>query len=280
MLDKIYIPTLGRIHRQTTYNLLPEKYKKIAHLVVQPHEYEETCKLYPNVICLPEHVKGITNTRKWIIERATNSYYAMIDDDVEFLRRHVNRSTGKKPEGTKSKTPFTEQDFDDLFDVAVTKWFNNGVTVAGIEYYETFPAKKSERQFGMITQCFFIDGHKLPAEKLDWSLEYSEDHHFILQVLQLGLKTRLSDDFLRKNKVWTEGGCQAQGRTIDTDIAARQALVDAYPGIVEWTGKDRKHQNGHMEPTIRINWKKCYQQSQTKKLSNLDKNLEVSQSAH
>ena len=38
MIEKIYIPTLGRVEEQKTYNDLPDKYKERVIMVVQEHE--------------------------------------------------------------------------------------------------------------------------------------------------------------------------------------------------------------------------------------------------
>lgn len=263
MLEKIYIPTLGRIHNQITYNNLPEKWRRITHLVVQPHEYEQAKLLYPNVVCLPETVKGIANTRKWIIDYAGNSYYAMMDDDMYFLRRNINRQTKKKLEGRPSKEPLTEEDYDDMLGDMVTRWFTDGVTVGGLTYYAMFPKDFDEKDHGIIIQCFFINGHTLPREKLDWSVPYGEDHHFVLQVLKMKLKTRITDKYLFKSKEWADGGCQDQGRTAETDRLAHEMLIQKHPGIVEWTGRTRKHSKGHTQGIIRINWKKCYNYSES-----------------
>jgi|688.fasta_scaffold199862_2 hypothetical protein len=258
MLEKIYIPTLGRLHNQVTYNNLPQRWKDITYFVVQPHEYELACSLYPNVLCLPETVKGIAKTRKWIVETAGDSYYAMMDDDIDFLKRNINRETKKKIDGLPSKEKLTEEDFEDLLDKTVNRWFNEGVTVGGLTFHAMYPKDFDEKDFGIIIQCFFVNGSNIPREKLDWSIEFGEDHHFILQLLKMKLKTRVSDKYLISSKEWAPGGCQEQGRTPDSDRKEHLKLIEAHPGIVEWSGKTRKHSKGHDHAVIRINWKKCY----------------------
>ena len=41
MIEKLFIPTLGRVNNQKTYNNLPEKWQKKTYLVVQDQEYDE-----------------------------------------------------------------------------------------------------------------------------------------------------------------------------------------------------------------------------------------------
>ena len=58
-IDKIYIPTLGRVDNQITYNTLPDFLKKITYLVIQDQELSEIKKNYPdaNLIRLPNEIK-------------------------------------------------------------------------------------------------------------------------------------------------------------------------------------------------------------------------------
>ena len=52
MIDKIYIPTLGRVGNQQTFDNLPSFVQDISVLVVQPQE-QELHKGYP-ILVLPE----------------------------------------------------------------------------------------------------------------------------------------------------------------------------------------------------------------------------------
>ena len=54
MIEKLYIPTLGRVNNQKSYNGLPEKWKRKTYLVVQDQEYNEYdfCRPRPASILL------------------------------------------------------------------------------------------------------------------------------------------------------------------------------------------------------------------------------------
>ena len=45
-MEHLIIPTLGRIHKQKTYNNLPDKWKAKVKFTVQPHEVDEMRDIY------------------------------------------------------------------------------------------------------------------------------------------------------------------------------------------------------------------------------------------
>ena len=68
MINKIYIPTLGRSHNQITFDSMTPNAQAVTTLVVQPKEKH----LYPKypIVVLPDNDIGITATRKWIYDYA------------------------------------------------------------------------------------------------------------------------------------------------------------------------------------------------------------------
>lgn len=266
-LQAIYIPTLNRLHKQITWDGLPEKWKAITHLVVRPHEFEQAKTICPQAVCLPKTVTNIAETRRWIIEHAGVTKYAMIDDDMKFWRRHCDRSTLKKS-AEKSNTPFTTADYDELFGEVVPRWFGEDVVIGGIHPKGKPPAKTDELKFARITGVFFINGALLP-KNIDWSVPHAEDVHLVLQVLKSGGKTRCSDVFLQDSEYWSEGGCSSAGRTPEADRKSLQRLVDLHPDVVKFgdtyvvnTGafKDAPFENVR----VKISWKKAYESSLNK----------------
>lgn len=266
-LDAIYIPTLGRLHKQITWNGLPDKWKNIAHLVVRPHEYEEAKKICPQAVQLPQSVKNIAETRKWVINHAGNTKYGMIDDDMTFWKRHCDRATLKK-NSDKSNTPFTDEDYDELLGEVVPRWFREGVAVGGIHPKGKPPAKTDELEFARITGVFFLNGALIPRD-LDWSVMYAEDIHFMLQILKRGLKTRCSDVFLQYSEYWSAGGCGLAGRTPDADKKSLERLVELHSDVVKFgdtylvnTGAFKE--NPFENRRIKVSWKKAYLSSLNK----------------
>jgi hypothetical protein len=79
-LQRIYIPTLGRVDKQVTYSNMPDWVKDITYFVIQPHEEEIFRKTYPNsnIKVLPLKIKGIARTREWIINELNVSLLSII----------------------------------------------------------------------------------------------------------------------------------------------------------------------------------------------------------
>ena len=71
------------------------------------------------------------------------------------------------------------------------------------------PNKKEDIEFQKISQVYFINGNKITPNKIKWDIQFSEDIYFILQLLELGNKTIVSDKYLYRhpNGYFSEGGC-------------------------------------------------------------------------
>ena len=116
MIDRIYIPTLGRVDKQITWESLPDFLKEITVLVVQPKEKD----LHGDkpILVLPDNDIGICKTRKFIYEYANsrNQRYGVFDDDLTFLKR---RPKGNRP----VKVEMSNDDWRELIETT-DKWFD------------------------------------------------------------------------------------------------------------------------------------------------------------
>lgn len=233
-LQRIYIPTLGRIEKQITYDNMPDWVKDITYIVIQPQEEAQFRKRYPNsnIKVLPQEIKGICATRQWIINDGGDDCYGMIDDDIIFWKRNVDRSTGKK-NADKSNEPITSEDWKEMIQWVETKW-NDGYAIAGNRKKGLPPNSKDDMEFGKLVQSFWINGSKLYRDKIEWTIEFVEDVHFILQVLSMGGKTVVSDKYLFDcDDYGNEGGCQMTGRTAQINLDAMLKLASLYPNIIK-----------------------------------------------
>lgn len=256
---KIYIPTLGRVDNQMTYDNMPDWVQQNTFFVIQPKEESAFRKHWPdsNILVLPENDCGITNTRKFIVEYAADTKYLMIDDDIVFWKRNVDRETGKK-NADKSKSPFTSEDWVSLLEWAESK-LDSGYTLAGNRAITLPPKTKDDIEFSRIMQVFFIDGSKLYRDKLQWILESSEDIHFTIQVLQMGGKVVTSDKFLYACEDYhSDGGCKLSGRTSDSSLKDINTLAAMYPKIIEMQDEfvELKNEFTHQKHTLHL--KKAY----------------------
>ena len=89
MVEKLYIPTLGRVNNQKSYDGLPDKWKRKTYLVVQDQEYDEYEGFY-NVIRLPKRLSGeygrCSNAKAYIITELDNDcMYGILDDDLNYV---------------------------------------------------------------------------------------------------------------------------------------------------------------------------------------------------
>lgn len=80
---KIYIPTRGRMEKQTAWNRLPKRWKKHAILVCPINEVSEHARKGRTVVGCP--AEGIAPTRDWIVGHAHKNGHSrilMLDDDI------------------------------------------------------------------------------------------------------------------------------------------------------------------------------------------------------
>lgn len=268
-LSRIYIPTLGRVEKQTTYNGMPRWVQRMTYLVIQPHEEEAFRKKYPdaNLLVLEDHIKGIAATRHWICERAGNSCYGVMDDDLTFWKRNIDRVTRKKT-APLSNEPFAEETWIEFFDTA-NRWFREGVGLGGCYQKGQIPKETEEKRFGKFTQCFFINGSLIDRKNLDWSLKWGEDIHFVLQCLRMGVETRISDKYLlRAPEFWSEGGCSQEGRTLDKDIECMKWLQNYWgEDIIKIVEKRYAPSGRYGQQTVgmKIRWMKVYNKYNSKR---------------
>ena len=107
----IAVPSKGRAGKTTTQKILPNAVFFVPESEV--HQYEG---LYKNVVSVPISVKGITQTRNWILKNTNDRYIIFVDDDVKsagytkLLERKSKKIEIKKEE-------FWINEFIKLFDI-------------------------------------------------------------------------------------------------------------------------------------------------------------------
>ena len=255
MIEKIYIPTLGRVDKQTTWENLPPFLKDITVLVVQPKEKDLHGD--KSILVLPENNMGICKTRKFLYEYAKNQRYGVFDDDLIFLKR---RSKGSRP----VKTEMSSDDWSELIDTT-DKWFDNNISVSALRIGILPPTYKDFLNNTAAYTAYFFNGHVLPqSNELDWSIEIGEDTHLILQLLERGYSNRVWDKFVFHQKEYAEGGCNTY-RTSKLINDCYQKLIDAHPKYVSnHHGQKFRTKKFNNEEILKLNmkWKQAYLDSQ------------------
>lgn len=100
---RIFIPTLGRVASQKTWDNLTYDLQLQAQLVVYPEEADAHRSLGRTVLVSKQKQRGIAHKRNFIVNYCVNTgidKFCMLDDDLEFYVRGVKRD----PE---SSTPFS-----------------------------------------------------------------------------------------------------------------------------------------------------------------------------
>ena len=208
MIDKIYIPTLGRVNNQITWSNLPDFLKDKTVLVVQPKE-QYLHKEKP-IVVLPEDNIGISNTRKWIMEMAHKETYGVFDDDLEFVKRLPK---GSRP----SKVKMNVDDWKDAI-TNIDSWLKSDYSFAGFRRQDLPPREVGWSDNVETLQAIFYNGIKCPKfNEIEWQSKlYAEDKILHLQLILLGHKNRVWNKYGYLSKQYTEGGCQ-----VDTHISKK-----------------------------------------------------------
>ena len=255
MIDRIYIPTLGRVGNQITWNILPDFVKEISVLAIPPKE-ENLHKQIPTVT-VPDEYTGIAKTREWLWSISEDLKWGMFDDDLKFSVR--------TPSGETSKREFTNEDWKDLIDTT-DSWLDD-FFVVGVRQGNLPPRGKEYIENSNINTVYFFNGKKLPkVNELDWSLQFAEDLHLNLQLLKSGYKNRIWDKYVFIGTQFVEGGC-SDSRTIETINASHEKLMEKHPGYVKWNGITKGVLGGDMKK-IRVSYKKAYADSWNSTLGN------------
>ena len=103
------------------------------------YPYKAEYLILPETIT-PDHARSISETRKIIYEAAQTTKYAMLDDDLVFLRRNAKYWTGIS-DMEKSSQPCSHQDILDMFQL-FSRWLDeDDCTVCGCSQVQNIPAR-------------------------------------------------------------------------------------------------------------------------------------------
>jgi hypothetical protein len=266
-MDYIVIPTLGRVHKQITYNNLPESLQNQTLFTVQPHEYDEMHEIYGDkVLKLPKEINRIAATREWIFNEFKDTRHMVFDDDLDFVVKEPNPEKG----GTKwISHKFEEQDFFDAIDL-ITNWMDEGIAFGGllpawvIPDLDQWPVRENQR---MMTNWFF-DGPNIPRD-LEWCrVDAAEDFDVNLQLLTRGFKNRVSAKYMVTcSATNADGGCSTW-RTLEVHNESQRELAKLWPDFVKIREKEVPSGpwKGQIKLATTIQHKKAYESSQQNSL--------------
>lgn len=250
----IFIPTLGRVDRQITWNNLTPYLRQNAVLVVSKDEASEHKVRGRNVLVCPE--KGIHNVRQWIMDYAAKNgirYVCQVDDDIRF---QVRRPDMKIVDCT------TGQVEDAFFWMRLALRIVPHVALSPRSLGYADPAAHAESIRAMYCVAWDLDVVLKHGARYDKAgLDLMEDFHMTLQLLTAGYPNRVSLVHRVNPGVSNAvGGCSTY-RTAARQTAAAQKLAKLYPGIVKLREK-KKWQGQGMEGDVKmydvtVFWKKA-----------------------
>ena len=274
MIDYIIIPTLGRIHRQLTYSVLPQRYRDITYFTVQAHEYDEMYELYGDkVLKLPEHITKIAPTREWIFNKFKDTRHMVFDDDLYPCVKEPNYNITEESPTKWLTRYFTDQDFDDAF-AQVVEWMDQGYPFGGFQSawvvpdVRNWPCKENVR---MMTNWYF-DGPQIPRD-IEWNrVDSGSDLDVNLQLLTRGYPNMVSTKYVvRCEATQAKGGC-AVWRDLEMLNRCQLELRDMWPEFITAKETDINHGawKGEKKISLHIMHKKAYQSSQVPAKGGLD----------
>lgn len=207
MIERIYIPTIKRPDRQITFNHLPESLQEKVILVIDPAE-RELYNQKVELLEIPKKFVGswtqLAETRKFIHIHAGTTKYAMIDDDIVIGKRNSKYTTGVSDMNTSSRSA-TPNEILKLFEMA-NQWLDhNDIGIVGVSDPMFPPAKKVYSDTKGVFSCLFLDGKKISkiVHELDTPIRIAEDVLFLFECLSRGINTRVSNQYLYRNKSLT-----------------------------------------------------------------------------
>ena len=255
---RIYIPTLGRIGKQTTLDEFLTKSNHVPALVCPPQE-EAAHRAFvdPRVEIVPCAAKGIGPTRQWILENSDAQVVILIDDDMKFQKRVDMEST---------KLQQCEAgDLDDMINECLDA-VKDGYAHGGISARQGNNNVKTKRKENL-RMCNFHFLHKdtimQVGARFD-QLEVMEDFHFILSMLTRGYPNVGIFNYCWNQRPGSIGGCNTY-RTLEVQARAAEGLKEAFPDFVKVVEKHSETGWSIAQGTrkdVRVQWAKAFKSSQ------------------
>ena len=224
----IYILTMGRPHKQLTYNLLPDFLKEKVIFVIRDFEVEYFKD--KNYKVCPEWVTNVSTTRKYIQQLAGDSYHWVMDDDLKELWFRPFDPLSDKPW---AKTLATEQDWINLCKDIEQK-IKDGFGLIGFTTTGRIPSdKRHPFREGLCGISWFCVNGKL-TKHLDWNRqELAEDYNAMFQAITSGVRIGRYECYVTAFGVSNAPGGVSNHRTEQKLSQCHIQLISEYPKYVK-----------------------------------------------
>lgn len=223
-MTRIYIPSMGRVARQPTYDVLQPTGAEITIVCPLGEVASHQSKGRDAWGC---PAVGITATRQWIMDNATTNKVFMFDDDLRFAVRRVDAYTKFVPADLKALRTMLDRLESMLDQVPLAGLCNRGG--ANNTPTKDCPVSMNKRLFDV--QC--LDTEWFHREGIKYRQPFMEDFDVSLQAHLKGypsamLTTHTKDNIGGAN---AGGGCSMY-RTLAGQAAAARTLSNQWPGFV------------------------------------------------
>ena len=192
-------------------------------------EYHQYNGIVKNIVCVPKEVRGITDTRNWILKNSEDKWVVFLDDDAKNVgyNKLEERKTKKieiRDEG------FWMEEFLKYFDITEQLGYKIWGTRTESSPRGTYPYKPFLTRSYVTASCMGIvnDGEYL----FDPEFKVKEDYEICLRHIR-DKGGILAIRYLHwENEHWTtDGGCKDY-RTIEMERDAIKKLIKLYPNMI------------------------------------------------
>ena len=263
----IYIPTLGRIKSQITWDRLPPRVRARTYLLVSKEEAPEHTALGRRVLVCPAQGKGLTAVRQWMLENSQTDVLMTLDDDLRIQRRKSDDDWHMHNLDPTNKVDALECErmFDLLAQLLcqgyVHGWVSKrqGNNTLGNDVYGFF---------GRVCRCYGMLKPAVDALGVKFHTKLLQDFDFTLQLLRRGyinpqLYRWAADNGATDAK---PGGVQLY-RTREMLLSVFKDLQERHPGCIQQVRHEgqispwRKFTGGD---DIEIRWKTAWDSAAVK----------------
>lgn len=244
----VCIPTIGRENNLLTTKWISKDWLDRTYLVHQKSERHSDWK-GGHLIVDQSCVGNIGKTRQWIVENSPDDFVGMLDDDINFYHVDAEKRTRRKK----------LTDASEIFSL-MESWLKIGDVFCGTSNQYMIQNKPSEYYYGKPTQCYFLNRKYLLDNNIRYdALDYFEDYHVPLSILESGKRLHFTGDYVTKERLANApGGCSIH-RTPETNRKAMIQLQKLHPSFIKLVEEPGATNQGlEVGLKMRIAFKKCF----------------------
>lgn len=253
---RLYIPTLGRVNRQTTYKLLPPSIRK--HTVTVVDESERDAFPDRTVLVCPPGCRSTPKVRKFILDQHDTKRHGpalvMLDDDLRWAART----------GDGKLRPASDKDIEEMF-AALEQALRTEVIHASVLVRQQASQIHVDQYCTRMVQMLGYNVKELRKLPVEYDRGAMEDFDVTLQLLRMGKPNKVLANWTQdQNGSDLPGGCSTY-RTPEFQDSWCRRLQELHTDFVKVVQKETKVAWGGGQRTdVNIAWKKAFKSSGAK----------------